>query len=62
LLLLVPGYVTDLLGLLLLVPPLRHGLYRWLAHRMGIKPAAAQPNHPSGPKVIELDSDEFRSP
>jgi UPF0716 protein FxsA len=61
LLLLVPGYVTDVLGLLLLIPPLRHGFYRWLAHRMGIAPAA-QAGRPSGPKVIELDNDEFRSP
>ena len=62
LLLLVPGYVTDVLGLLLLISPLRHGFYRWLAHRMGIEPAASQASRASGPKVIELDNDEFRSP
>jgi UPF0716 protein FxsA len=62
LLLLVPGYVTDVAGLLLLVPPLRFWLYRFLARRMGIDPATGRGAPPSRPKVIELDSNDFRSP
>jgi UPF0716 protein FxsA len=61
LLLLLPGYITDVLGLLLLIPPLRHWSYRWLARRMGIGPAAA-PAAGTAPKVVELDSNDFRSP
>lgn len=61
LLLLVPGYLTDIAGLLLLVPPLRMMLYHLLARRMGIDPGAAADRPPAGPKVIELDSSDFRS-
>lgn len=62
LLLLVPGYLTDLAGLALLVPPLRRVLYHFLARRMGIDPRAAAGAAPSGPKVIELDHSDFRAP
>jgi UPF0716 protein FxsA len=61
LLLLVPGYLTDVAGLLLLVPPLRLLLYHFLARRMGIDPRTAAAGPPAGPKVIELDSSDFRS-
>jgi UPF0716 protein FxsA len=61
LLLLVPGYLTDIAGLLLLVPPLRLLLYHVLARRMGIDPRAPASGSPAGPKVIELDSSDFRS-
>lgn len=33
-LMLMPGLVSDLLGLLLLIPPVRHGLARWLFRRL----------------------------
>ena len=59
-LLVLPGYLTDLIGLLLLVPPLRHWAYRLLARRMGGRAAGASTT--SAPRVIELDNDEFRSP
>jgi UPF0716 protein FxsA len=61
LLLLVPGYLTDIAGLLLLVPPLRLMLYHLLARRMGIDPRTAASGPTAGPKVIELDSSDFRS-
>jgi len=61
LLLLVPGYLTDIAGLLLLVPPLRLLLYHFLARRMGIDPKATGAPA-AGPKIIELDSSDFRSP
>jgi UPF0716 protein FxsA len=32
--LLTPGVVTDSIGLLLLVPPMRHAIARWAFHRM----------------------------
>lgn len=34
-LLIIPGFLTDLMGLILLVPPLRRGLGRWLLTRVG---------------------------
>ena len=30
----IPGFITDALGLLLLVPPLRHAVARWIFSRM----------------------------
>jgi UPF0716 protein FxsA len=59
-LLVLPGYLTDVIGLLLLVPPLRHWCYALLARRLIRRP----PGKPGtgGPRVVELDHDEFRSP
>jgi len=36
-LLLIPGFLTDFVGLLLLVPLLRTGLRVWLGRRLGVK-------------------------
>ncbi len=36
-LLLIPGFLSDFVGLLLLVPPLRTGLRLWLGRRLGGK-------------------------
>jgi UPF0716 protein FxsA len=60
----VPGYFTDFLGLLLLIPPLRSALYLFLLHRLKLRPAAAAASTQgtSGPRVIELDQEHFRSP
>lgn len=49
LLLLLPGFLSDLLALLLLVPPVRGGLRRWLATRL----QTAGPD--GGPPVIEVE-------
>lgn len=62
-LMMVPGYFTDALGLVLLIPPLRHWFYRWLSRRMGL--AGTPPNEPEatarpGPRVIDLDPERFR--
>lgn len=35
-LLLTPGYFTDLIGILLLLPPVRNGIYALLRSRMGV--------------------------
>lgn len=51
LLLLTPGFFTDTLGLLLFVPAVRRGLWRWL--RSALKPVVLTPDgrviEPSGP-------------
>jgi UPF0716 protein FxsA len=33
-LLITPGFLTDIMGLLLLVPPIRHKVMRWTARRL----------------------------
>jgi UPF0716 protein FxsA len=38
-LLLIPGFVTDLLGLALLVPPVRSAVRRYLGHRFTVRTA-----------------------
>lgn len=64
-LMVVPGYFTDTIGLLLLIPPLRHWLYRFLGRRMGFTAATGtgapgDSRPPTGPRVIDLDDEEFR--
>ena len=53
-LLLTPGYFTDLLGILLLIPPVRGFIYARLRERFTVvKPSA-------GPRTIDLDAGDFR--
>jgi len=65
-LLLTPGYFTDLIGILLLVPPVRGALYAWLRTRVKVV-ATSTTGYSAGfgPRqvdddTIELDSDEWR--
>lgn len=66
-LLLTPGYFTDTLGFLLLVPPLRHWLYGYLASKITVvevggaaRGAGPADGHKrSGPEVIDLDDEEW---
>lgn len=53
-LLLTPGYVTDLLGILLLVPPVRGLIYGYLRQRFTVVTPTA------GPRTIDLDARDFR--
>ena len=41
-LLLIPGFVTDVFGLALLVPPVRRGVRRGLGHRFSVRAARAR--------------------
>ncbi len=66
LLLLTPGYFTDLLGLLLLIPPVRQGLYALLRSQMVVVSSVhgAAPRTTGAPLdkggTIELDEDDWR--
>ncbi len=57
-LLLTPGFVTDAIGFLLLVPPLRRALIRWFISRSSVPfeppppPGAGEPRG-HGPRTIE---------
>lgn len=64
LLLIVPGFITDVIGLFLLVPFFRRLVARRLASRVVVVnvDAAAQPRDPppAKPRTIDLDSDDYR--
>lgn len=54
--LLLPGFFTDTVGFLLLVPTLRHALIRRYIHVIPVPPIPGQPSsRDSGPRVIEGD-------
>jgi len=64
LLLLLPGYFSDLIGILLLIPPVRTLLYRFLASRVKVVSTTGQ-SYGFGPRqvedeTIELGDDEYR--
>lgn len=62
-LLLLPGFVTDVLGLLLLLPPVRELLYGALKTRMTVVTTTTSygpgPSPDQGPRTIELDDDDY---
>lgn len=65
LLLLLPGYFSDLLGILLLIPPVRTLIYRYLASRVTVVSTTTTSTYGFGPRqveddTIELSDDEYR--
>ncbi len=60
LLLLLPGYFTDICGLLLILPPTRHLIYALLARHFRVVGAGAGPHRPAEPGLIELAPDDWR--
>ena len=67
LLLLAPGYFTDLVGLLLLVPPVRSAIYGFLGRRMRVVSTASttaysrpQDPLPASKGTIDLDESDWR--
>jgi UPF0716 protein FxsA len=59
LLLLLPGFLTDMLGLALATPALRGGLAQWIK-RGGFRSVRGQPRTQHGPSTIDLDPDDWR--
>lgn len=60
-LLLLPGYLSDVAALLLLLPPVRAVLRAVLArHVVVVDVPAEQPTPRAGPQVIEVDYEEVR--
>ncbi|MCF6273187.1 MAG: FxsA family protein [Rhodobacteraceae bacterium] len=55
LLLLTPGFFTDSIGFLLMVPPLRALLIKWIAIRAQIKIYAAAANSQQAPDIIDAE-------
>jgi len=65
LLLLLPGYFSDLLGILLLIPPLRAGLYNLLKSRMVVVATTGSSQtwrggRLGGDDTFDLDPDDWR--
>ena len=72
-LLLIPGFLTDIVGLLLFLPPVRDAAWRFLRSRVSVttggfggfaRPGAGRGAHPDrgrGGKTIDLDTDEYSS-
>ncbi len=54
---LLPGFLTDAIGVLLLLPPVRAALRWWVARHLRSVVVATQPSRgqPAGPTVIEAD-------
>lgn len=62
LLLLIPGFVTDAIGLLLFVPPIRHALWQFFVKRMNVtivQPGARPGRHGAQDGVVDLDENEW---
>src|SRR5215213_2191872 len=57
-LLLVPGFVTDVFGLALLVPPVRGGVRRWLGHRFTVRTARVRSRR--RPDYLDVDEAQRR--
>jgi UPF0716 protein FxsA len=60
-LMMTPGYFTDVLGFLLLIPAVRGMVYRELARRFVVVPPRAAPGGPKRADVIDLDEESWRS-
>lgn len=63
LMLLLPGYFSDLIGILLLLPPTRSAIYAFLRSRIQVVPMGgygAAETPPPRPGVIDLDEDDWR--
>ena len=60
LLIILPGFLTDLIGVLLFVPQVRGALSDWVRRRVPVttKTTQSRPRTASGP-VVELDQSEY---
>jgi UPF0716 protein FxsA len=61
LLLVLPGFFTDVVAIVLLLPPVRAALRLWLSSRM-VATASAQPRAHAGPQVIEAEYRVIQDP
>lgn len=62
-LLLTPGFVTDTLGFLLFIPPVRDAVWRFLRHHLIVVGGAGQPQRSNSKarqnRVIDLDTGDY---
>jgi UPF0716 protein FxsA len=58
-LMILPGFISDVAGILLFLAPVRAALWRWLGGRIKVR---AAPLRRERPAVVELDASEYGSP
>ncbi len=62
LLLMLPGFLTDAMGLLLFVPPVREAIWRGLSHRIKVvRSSAGGPRRQRRGPVVDLDPSQYGS-
>ena len=67
-LLIIPGFFGDIVALLLLIPPVRHWLYRAMTRNIKVVQTTAtyrsadpsEPQHLNRPQTIDLDDDDWQ--
>ncbi|MDM9624497.1 FxsA family protein [Rhizobium sp. S152] len=66
LLLIIPGFITDIIAILMFIPPVRDLAWRYISRRfvvVGSKggfTASSRPGRQSDPKVVDLDEEDYR--
>ncbi len=61
-LLLTPGFVTDFIGLMLFLPPVRRWFRALMARHMAVNGGHRGPARSQGPRVIEADYEDITLP
>lgn len=61
LLLLIPGFISDLVGVALLLPVTRAAIFGWLSRRLKVVEVDVTAYRRTAPRQIDLDDDEWRS-
>ena len=60
-LMIIPGFFTDFVAILLLIPAVRTALFRFVGRRANVVDIRTTTVRPAeGPAVIELDDTQFR--
>ncbi len=59
LLIIIPGFVSDLAGILLLIPAVREALWRAIRRRLQVRSAQRDVASPSRAAVVDLDQSEY---
>ena len=60
-LMILPGFLTDIAGLLLFIPAVRSALWRSLARRIEVRTVRREPLRSTPAGLVELDPSEFSS-
>lgn len=59
-LLVIPGFITDIFGILLFLPPVRELAWRFLSKRVHVYSSGfSRRSSPNGAKTIDLDENDF---
>jgi UPF0716 protein FxsA len=60
LLMILPGFITDIVGIALFIPPLRDLIWRRLAKHMDVRFARRAPGDARSATFLELDANDYR--